>query len=103
MVSQDFEAIGSLPIYLNQRIPVIDSKSNDPYFGHCIRPMDSSFVTSKTVAASSGEAVIVVMNDRQQDFENSPMARFSTELTMIGRAKLYRAHFGAGSSKGNAR
>ncbi len=94
-IYEDFEAIGALPIYLKRTIPVIDSKSNDLFFGRHIHPGHPNLVTADKVASSGESALIVVMNDRQGDFINSPLAGKSDRLVTIGRAKLFR--FAAGT------
>jgi hypothetical protein len=88
-IFEDFEAVGALPIYMKQTIPVIDSKSNDLYFGRQIRPDHPNFVTADKVLVSGDKALIVVMNDRLRDFENTSLPSVSTELAVIGRAKLF--------------
>lgn len=88
---EDFEAFGALPIYLSRTIPVIDSKSNDLYFGRRIRPNDPNLVGEDIVIKSGGDALVVVMTDRLGDFANSPLGKCSRELTAIGRARLFRA------------
>ncbi|MDD5247422.1 MAG: glycosyltransferase family 39 protein [Rhodocyclaceae bacterium] len=89
-IFEDFEALGALPIYLKQTIPVIDSKSNDLAFGRRIRPHHPNFVTADKVLASGNEAVVVVMQDRLKDYAGTALPKVSTELTTIGRAKLFR-------------
>lgn len=87
---EDFEAFGALPIYLRRTIPVIDSKSNDLFFGRRLQPAHPNLVTADAVLAAERDALIVVMTDRQQDFAETPLAADSAELTRIGKAVLYR-------------
>jgi 4-amino-4-deoxy-L-arabinose transferase-like glycosyltransferase len=87
---QDFEAIGALPIYLKRTVPVIDSRSNDLYFGRHIYPDHPNLVSEEKLLASGEVALIVVMKDRQRDFANTSLAKNAIELTTIGRTKLFR-------------
>ena len=87
---QDFEAVGALPIYLKRTVPVIDSRSNDLYFGRQIYPGHPNLISEEKLLMSGEEALIVVMNERQKDFANTSLAKHSIELTAIGRAKLFR-------------
>lgn len=89
-IFEDFEAVGALPIYMKQTIPVIDSKSNDLFWARRIRPDHPNFVAADKVLASGNEALVVVMQDRLEDFESTSLSKASTELTEIGRAKLFR-------------
>jgi 4-amino-4-deoxy-L-arabinose transferase-like glycosyltransferase len=87
---QDFEAAGALPIYLNRTIPVIDSRSNDLYFGHSILPHHPSFVTADQVMQERGERLIVVLNDRLKAFAGTELAGRVEDVAVIGRARLFR-------------
>ena len=87
---QDFETVGSLPIYLNRTLPVIDSKSNDLYFGRQMRPDYPNFVDASAVLKTGREALIVVTNDRLRAFEQSALIACASQLALFGRAALYR-------------
>lgn len=87
---RDFEAIGALPIYLHRNLPIIDCDSNDLYYGRHQRPDDIHLVDAAQVLSRGAGSLIVVMKDRMEDFEQSPLAGYAKELTDIGRVKLYQ-------------
>jgi hypothetical protein len=87
---EDYEASGALPIYLGRAVPVIDSKSNDLYFGRRMLRRHRNLVSADAVAATAARPLIVVLKNRERDFAVSPLAERATEVTAIGRAKLYR-------------
>ncbi len=87
---RDYEAIGALPIYLHRNLPIIDCDSNDLYYGRHLRPDDVNLVDAAQVLSRGAGSLIVVMKDRLEDFESSPLAESAKELVEIGRVKLYR-------------
>lgn len=84
---KDFEAIGGLPIYLKSTIPVIDSESNDLYFGRHAYPYHSMLVAG--ITANHPGALIVVAEDRQSAFAGTDVAEHASQLITVGRTKLY--------------
>lgn len=87
---QDFETIGALPIYLERPLPVIDCQSNDLYYGSHLQPSHPNLVSAAQVLARGGERLVVVMNDREATFQETPLAAKATMLMQIGRFRLYR-------------
>ena len=87
---QDFETVGALPIYLERTLPVIDCQSNDLYYGSHLQPSHPNLVSAAQVLARDGERLVVVMNDREATFQETPLAAKATMLTQIGRFRLYR-------------
>ena len=87
---QDFEAFGALPIYLGHEVPVIDSKSNDLFFGKSLHPHHAMLLTEDQALALGPGSLIVVMNDRERAFTATRIARHVTRVTVIRRATLYR-------------
>lgn len=87
---RDYEAVGALPIYLHRNLPIIDCDSNDLYFGRHQRPDDAYLVDAAEVLSRGAGSLIVVMKDRLEDFELTPLAAQAKELTEIGRVKLYQ-------------
>ncbi|MCX7175894.1 MAG: glycosyltransferase family 39 protein [Proteobacteria bacterium] len=87
---QDFESVGSLPIYLKRTLPVIDSQSNDLYFGRHRQPDHTNLVTAEAVAALGPGSLVVVLKERQHAYQSTPLAKCSEEVTTIGKARLLR-------------
>jgi len=89
-IYQDFESVGSLPIYLNRTIPVIDSQSNDLYFGRRKQPNHPNLVNVEDVTASGAGALVVVLKERQHAYKQTPLAVCSEEVATIGKASLLK-------------
>lgn len=89
---EDFEALASLAVYLEKDLPVIDSRSNDLYFGRTRIPDHPNFVEAGAVPAGSGEALVVVLGNRRRDFAASDLAGRAVAVATVGRATLYRVH-----------
>lgn len=86
---RDYEAYGSLPVYLGRITPVIDSRSNDLYFGSRLRPHDASLVTAQTVLDTEN-ALIVVRDEREDAFRRSDLSSRSRAVHRAGGATLYQ-------------
>jgi len=86
---QDYEAYGALPVYLDRTIPVIDSRSNDLYFGARVRPADPS-LTSPPAVLRLERALIVVLAEREETFRRSELWPRSEPVCRYGRATLYQ-------------
>lgn len=86
---QDYEAYGALPIYLGHTVPVIDSRSNDLYFGARLRPNHPVLATEDAVRRQ-GHALIVVLRERSAAFRHSGLWAGATPLGSWGEATLYR-------------
>jgi 4-amino-4-deoxy-L-arabinose transferase-like glycosyltransferase len=84
---QDFEALGSLPVYLGRSIPVIDSRSADLRYGESIVPLHRNFALAGEVQRT---ALIVVRNARDAEWKSSPLARRAARVEEIGGTTLYR-------------
>jgi 4-amino-4-deoxy-L-arabinose transferase-like glycosyltransferase len=87
---QDYEAVGALPIYLGRTLPVIDSKSNDLYYGHRVLSRHPSFITEDQALAAGPGALIVVMSDREKAFSATDLRSRTRPVTTIGRVRLYQ-------------
>lgn len=100
---EDYEALGALPIYLDRTVPVIDSKSSDLDFGRRVLKRAPTLVSAAHVQASGGPALVVVLKNRQQDFERTALAARAAEVARTGRATLFRvAPEGSRGSGGRA-
>jgi len=86
---QDYEAYGGLPIYLDRNIPVIDSRSNDLYYGSRVRPADPLLVKAGAVPRTR-PALVVVLDGRQNAFQRTALASRAEVVRKIGKATLYR-------------
>ncbi|MBP9712999.1 MAG: glycosyltransferase family 39 protein [Sterolibacterium sp.] len=78
------------PVYLRRNLPVIDCDSNDLYYGRHQRPHDANLISSTQVLARGSGSLIVVMNEREDDYRQTRLGRQSTELTKIGRTTLFQ-------------
>lgn len=86
---QDYEAFGALPVYLDRNIPVIDSASNDLYFGRKLLPNHENLIDEDS-ALDQEEALIVVLSDREKSLRQSGLHSRIEKVGEIGRASLYR-------------
>ena len=86
---QDFESFGSLPIYLQRAIPVIDSTSADLYSGHKKFPDHPNFLTEDQAIAGGSGTLIVVMHNKEQTFMQTKLQKQCVKIVEIGSAALY--------------
>ena len=86
---QDYEAYGSLPIYLDRVVPVIDSRSLDHYFGRKLEPNHRTLVTERDAQEASG-ALVVVQSKRGFFFNKSGLGRQTMPVYKSGNATLYQ-------------
>ncbi|MBS0307910.1 MAG: glycosyltransferase family 39 protein [Proteobacteria bacterium] len=78
---REFEKQSSLPFYLKQPVGVIDSVSNDLYWGNKLR-RNEIMVSAATIAkrAETKPLAVVVLDATRKDFEADPhFARFKSE------------------------
>ena len=70
---QKFEELSSLPFYMAEPLSIVDSRSNDLYWGNKLQP-NSLLITGAqfTRAAAAGPVAIVVMEKQMKDFCAEP-------------------------------
>lgn len=94
MLYRDYEGISAAGFYTRQTvIPVIDSESDDLWWGQVKHPDAESFVTSSDVLrrAMRGEHIsVVVTRHERKHFLGSPLGRFSVLLRRRGGVSTYR-------------
>ena len=94
MLYRDYEGISAAGFYTRQTvIPVIDSESDDLWWGQVKHPDAESFVTSSDVLrrAMRGEHIsVVVTRHERKHFLRSPLGRFSVLLRRHGGVSTYR-------------
>lgn len=86
---QDYEAYGALTIYLDRNIPVIDSHSNDLYFGSQLQPGHSS-LASESAVLKLDRALIIVLAERENAFRRSGLWSRAEALRRYGKATLFQ-------------
>jgi 4-amino-4-deoxy-L-arabinose transferase-like glycosyltransferase len=88
---RNFEELSSLPFYLKQTVPVIDSKSADLFWGDRLRPGNRSIVSSAQFAEklSQQPVAVVVMNRELPRFRDTGyFDRFSAQH-QIGNTTVF--------------
>jgi hypothetical protein len=88
---RSFEELSSLPFYLKQTVPVIDSKSADLFWGDRLRPGNRSMLTSTQFAEKLPQqaVAIVVMNRELPRFRDTAyFNRFSAQH-QIGNTTVF--------------
>lgn len=90
---KDFEAISSLPFYLQRAPKLLDSTSNDLYFAQHSGAYNDRFLTSRDLAAQPAPRglQVVVLDERLADFQASPLAPRLRLMLHLGRANLFMA------------
>jgi 4-amino-4-deoxy-L-arabinose transferase-like glycosyltransferase len=87
---RNFEELSSLPFYLGHPVNVIDSRSNDLYWGNKLQPNDLLIDDAQFIQAESQHPVAVIVMQRQMaDFRASPhFARFKGQK-LIGSNTIF--------------
>ncbi len=93
MIYRDFENISSLAFYLESPPVVIDSASNDLWFAWHENNQEPAFAASDTLKDNyDGALAIVVLRERLEEFQQSPLSRFTKAAFSLGRAHVYLAN-----------
>jgi 4-amino-4-deoxy-L-arabinose transferase-like glycosyltransferase len=87
---RDFEAVSSLSLYLNKSLVVVDSHSNDLFWGNRLHANNIIISADQFNAQLSGKPVAIVVTDRQlKSFrENIFFQHFKTQ-TRIGEVSVF--------------
>ena len=94
MLFRDYESISAVGFSAGQAVtPVIDSESNDLWWGQVKAPQASAFVTSADVLqrAAAGERIaVVVPRHERKHFLDSALGKLSTPLYRRGGVSTFR-------------
>jgi 4-amino-4-deoxy-L-arabinose transferase-like glycosyltransferase len=86
----NFEEQSSLPFYLQRKLPVIDSRSNDLFWGNKLQANDWMIGGAQFAAVVEKRPVVVVVMKRQlKDFETDPLSTKLKELRRLGPVVLF--------------
>ncbi len=87
---RNFEQHSSLPFYLKKPLPVIDSTSNDLYWGNRIRPGNAIIITSDQFNhLREPRAVLVPNNDLDEFVSQKLHTRFLHQRQFVNATLLY--------------
>jgi len=86
---RDFEAYGSLPVYLRHPVPVIDSASNDLYYGARLAASHPSLIATADVLAGNQPVLVIVLDHRREEFRASALGQRAQPVARFGAAALY--------------
>jgi 4-amino-4-deoxy-L-arabinose transferase-like glycosyltransferase len=87
---RNFEEQSSLPFYLKKPIPVIDSRSNDLFWGNKLRANDIVISADRFDQRMQSESVAVVVVDRQlEDFKATHFFNRFTGEKRIGETSVF--------------
>ena len=87
---RDFEQLSSLPFYLNTPVPVIDSRSNDLYWGNKLQANDRLIDGEQFARRLPSQKVVVVVRDRYlADFRLVPYFGKFSGSRRIGENTLF--------------
>ena len=90
---RNFEEQSSLAFYLRHPVPVVDSRSNDLFWGNRLRGNDIIFSQEHFLAALERqprrEVAIVVMQRHRRDVESSPLAERFSRRASIGETTVF--------------
>jgi 4-amino-4-deoxy-L-arabinose transferase-like glycosyltransferase len=93
MLYRDYESLSAVGFYAGQTVvPVIDSESNDLWWGQLKSPRADTFVTSLDVfeRSSAGESIAVFLTRRQRkEFLASPLGGDARRIERRGGAASY--------------
>jgi hypothetical protein len=87
---RNFEELSSLPFYLKKPLAIIDSRSNDLYWGNKLRSNDIVISTNQFEPRLQNQRLVVVVMERQlKDFKtNVFFPKFKAE-TKIGETTVF--------------
>jgi len=86
----NFEEQSSLPFYLQHKLPVIDSRSNDLFWGNKLQQNDWMINSAQFAQAADKQPVVVVVMKRQlKDFQADPLSAKLKELNRMGPVVLF--------------
>ena len=68
-IYRQFEQNSSLPFYLKRRVFIVDSVSNDLFWGNKLRPFNKIMVSQAQLSAVSRPVVVVVMDSYLAEFK----------------------------------
>ena len=88
---RDFEEVSSLPFYMGTTIPVVDSHSNDLYWGNRLRPGNEAIVSTEQFRARLGQQKIVIALTSRQlaDFSVTPYFPLFKGSRRVGDTLLF--------------
>lgn len=91
-VFQDFERISSLPYYLRRPIRIVDSRSNDLWFGQQSGMKPDAFLSANEFIASDAHEspLLVVDRSRRDAFRRSALSAQMQAVAHTGRVTIYR-------------
>lgn len=89
---RDFDAISSIAFYLPQPLGVIDSTSNELWYGLRLAPDAARFPTTQAFAASipAADTLVVALKRRGREIARGPLASHLEAVASVGPATLYR-------------
>ncbi len=86
----NFEEQSSLPFYLQHKLPVIDSRSNDLFWGNKLQANDWMISAAQFAQAAEKQPVVVIVMKRQlKDFEADPLSTKLKEQVRMGPVVLF--------------
>jgi hypothetical protein len=90
-VFRDYEALSSLGYYLHRPIGIVDSASNDLWYGQRLRPDPQRFPSLQRFVSEERyrDAAVVVAGRRRREFEASLLASRLEPVAHFGRTTLY--------------
>lgn len=90
-VFRDYEALSSLGYYLHRPIGIIDSASNDLWYGQQLRPDAQRFPSVQRFVADERyrAAAVVVAGPRRRELEASALGPHLQPVARFGRTILY--------------
>ncbi len=93
---RDFESLSALAYYVPHPVGVIDSQSNDLWFGTHLHPDVARFPTLEQFLAGPrrGDVGIVVSKSRRGAFEASALGREFSRVASTGAASVYAPRSG---------
>ena len=90
---RNFEEQSSLAFYLGHPVPIVDSRSNDLFWGNRLRENDIILSQEQFFAALERQphrkVAMVVMQKQQRDFESSPLAKHFSRGATVGATAVF--------------
>ena len=85
-----FEELSSLPFYLAKPLPIVDSRSNDLYWGNKLQANDLMIDGAQFARnAAAGPVAIIVMEKQLQDFRREPYFANLKEQGTVGSNTIF--------------
>ncbi len=87
---RNFEELSSLPFYMASPLHIVDSRSNDLYWGNKLQPNDLLIDGARFASAAAGGPVAIVVTERQmKDFRAEPYFPALRELQKVGNNTIF--------------